>query len=180
MDSHQNGGHTPNFREHSLDRLIVHLSRLYVSRNRVGEVAEFADVCGGVDVDTFGEVIVGRISRGEIRRETTVHHRVDKLRALREEQFANVVEGETGLLHGVSDGHSLEIATVVNTAGLAVNERVIGSCNKRGLSTEVVVRKEVYTHCNYIRGSPSPRQIGDPRPEAQGIAQRCAEGIGLA
>lgn len=37
-----------------------------------------------------------------------------------------MMEGKTGLLHGVSDGHSLEITTVVDSPSVSINERVVG------------------------------------------------------
>jgi len=36
-----------------------------------------------------------------------------------------MVEGETGLLHGISDGHSLEVSTVVDSSSLSIDQRVV-------------------------------------------------------
>ena len=38
-----------------------------------------------------------------------------------------MVEGKTGLLHGVSDGHSLEVSAVVDSTSLSVDQRVVSS-----------------------------------------------------
>ena len=100
--------------------------RLDVSRDRVREIAQLADVRGGMDVDTLGEVVVRGVRSGQVRRQATVHGRVDELGALREEQLANVVEGEARLLHRVRDGHGLEVTAMVDLPRFTVNERIVG------------------------------------------------------
>lgn len=114
--------------EHVLDGLVVHLRGLDVRRDGVGKVAKLANIRGGVDVDTLREVVVRRIRCGEVRRQTAVHRWVDQLCALREQELADVVDGQARLLHRVGDSHRLEVAAVVNDAGLPVNERVVGGC----------------------------------------------------
>ena len=101
-------------RQNLLDSLVVHLRGLDVGRDGVGKVTQLADISSSVDVDALREVVVRRFGRGEVGRETAVHGRVDELRALREEQLAHVMDRETSLLHCVSDGHGLEVATVMH------------------------------------------------------------------
>ena len=89
-------------------------------------MSELTDVRCRVDVNALGEVVVRWVGRSQVRRQATVHSRVDELGALCEEQLANVVEGEARLLHRVRDGHGLEVTTVVHLPRFTVNERVIG------------------------------------------------------
>lgn len=111
-----------------LDCLIVHLSRLDVCRHWVGEVAKLPDVRRGVDVDTLDVVVERRVGRSQVGGQAAVHRRVDELSALCEQELSDVVERETRLLHGVCDRHCLEVAAVVDLAGLSINERVVGGC----------------------------------------------------
>lgn len=113
-----------------LDSLVMHLRRLDVGGHGGCKEAELAHVRRGVDVDALREVVVRRVRGSEVRGQPTVHHGVDELCRLREEKLADVVDRETGLLHGVCDSHSLEVATVVGGAGLAIEERVIGGFAK--------------------------------------------------
>lgn len=106
----------------------MHLSRLDVRRHRVGEVAKLSDVRRGMDVDTLDVVVERRVGRSQVGGQAAVHRRVDKLSALREQELADVVKRKTGLLHGVRDRHRLEVAAVVDLAGLSINERVVGGC----------------------------------------------------
>lgn len=115
---------------HSLDSLVVHLSRLNVGRNRVCKVAEFRNICCRCDVNAFRVVVEGRISGSHGWRKAIVHSRVDEFRALCKEKLADMMKGKTGFLHRVGDGHSLEIAAMVNCAGLAINEGIIRCCSK--------------------------------------------------
>lgn len=55
-----------------------------------------------------------------------VHGRIQKFSTLREENFPHMMQCSTGLLHGISDGHRLEVAAMMNFSGFAVDERVIG------------------------------------------------------
>jgi hypothetical protein len=112
----------------SLYCLVVHLSRLHMCGDRVGQVTELANVCSSVNINTLRKVVVRWLGRSKIRRQTTIHGRVDQLSALREEQLANMVDRQTGLLHRIGHSHSLEVTTVVHLASLSVNERVIGCC----------------------------------------------------
>lgn len=106
----------------------MHLSRLDVRRHWIGEVAKLSDVCGGMDVDTLNVVVERGVSRSQVGGQAAVHRRVDELSALREQELADVVERKTGLLHGVRDRHRLEVAAVVDLAGLSINERVVRGC----------------------------------------------------
>ena len=38
-----------------------------------------------------------------------------------------MVEGETSFFHGIGNGHSLEVPAMVNSAGLSVDQRIVGS-----------------------------------------------------
>lgn len=111
-----------------LDCLVVHLSRLDVRRDWVGEVAELSDVRRRVDVDALDVVVERWVGRSQVGGQPAVHRRVDELSALREQELADVVQRKTRLLHGVRDRHRLEVAAVVDLAGLAINERVVGGC----------------------------------------------------
>lgn len=106
----------------------MHLSRLNVRRHWVGEIAKLSNVRRRVDVDTLDVVVERRVGRSQVGGQAAVHRRVDELSALREQELADMVERETRLLHGVRDRHRLEVAAVVDLAGLAINERVVGGC----------------------------------------------------
>lgn len=71
-------------------------------------------------------VVERRVSRGERGGETIVHHGINKLSALCEEQFPNVVQRESSLLHRVRHSHGLEVTTMMNFSGLTINQRVVG------------------------------------------------------
>lgn len=111
-----------------LDCLVVHLSRLDVRRHWVGEVAELSDVRRSVNVDALDVVVERRVGRSKVGGQAAVHRRVDKLSALREQELADVVERKTSLLHSIRHRHRLEVTAVVDLAGLAINERVVGGC----------------------------------------------------
>ena len=106
----------------------MHLRRLDVRGDRVGKVAELTDICGGVDIDTLGEVVVRRVRRSKVRWQAPVHLGVDELCALGKQELANVVQRKANFLHRVRDSHSLEVTAVVHLAGLAVDQRVVGGC----------------------------------------------------
>ena len=76
----------------SLDSLIVHLSRLDVSRHRVGEVTKFTNIRRRMDVDPLCMVVEGRIGGGKTGRQPAVHSRVHQLCALRKEKLSNVMQ----------------------------------------------------------------------------------------
>lgn len=73
-------------------------------------------------------IVDGGISRGQVRWQAPVHRRVKEFGRLSEEEFAEVVERQPGLLHRVGDVHGLEVAAVVNVASLAIDQRVISRC----------------------------------------------------
>ena len=100
--------------------------RLDVSRDRVREIAQLANVRGGMDVDTLGEVVVRCVGRSEVRRQATVHLRVDELGALRKQQLANMMQGKTSLLHGICHSHSLEVASMMHLSSLTINQGIVG------------------------------------------------------
>jgi hypothetical protein len=84
---------------------------------------------------------------------------------LGEEKLANVMECKAGLFHGVGDRHSLEIASMMNLPGFAVDERVIRSWTP--LVREMVLGS-TKTYLNYTRLSQSSErkehpQFADPR-----------------
>ena len=99
---------------------------MYVRRDRIGEVSQFSDVSSRGDVDTLRMIIKRWVSSGERWRQTPIHGRVDELRALCEEQLAEMVKAQTSLLHGVRNSHGLEVTTVVNDTRFTVNEGIIG------------------------------------------------------
>lgn len=113
-----------------LDSLVMHLSRLNVSRDGRGQKTEFSNIGSSGDIDTLAVIVEGRISRGHGRREAVVHRRVAQLRALSKDNLADMVQGETRLFHRVGYRHSLEVAAMVNYAGITLNERVIGGYRK--------------------------------------------------
>ena len=115
-------------RRDSLHGLIMHLGRLHMCRDRASEVTKLTDVCSRVNINSLGEVVVRRVRRSKVWRQAPVHLGVDELSALGKQEFANVVEREPGLLHRVGDGHRLEVATVVNLTGLAIDEGIVGCC----------------------------------------------------
>ena len=99
-----------------------------MGRDRVGKEAQFTHVCSGVNVDSFRVIVDRRVSGSEVRWEPSVHRQVHEFCGLREEQFTDVVQFQTSLLHCIGDCHSLEITTVMDFTSLTVNERIVGSC----------------------------------------------------
>src|ERR1700737_5068715 len=78
-----------------LNRLIMHLRRLNVSRNRVCQVSKFTNIRSSSDIKTFCVIVQRRVSRGERRRETTVHSRIDKFGTLGEHQLSDMMQCKT-------------------------------------------------------------------------------------
>ena len=71
-------------------------------------------------------IIQAGIRGGETWRQTAVHGGVDQFGGLREQEFSNVVEAETGLLHRISNCHCLEVPAVVDSPCLSIDQRIIG------------------------------------------------------
>ena len=58
-----------------------------------------------------------------------------------------MVKGKTSLLHGVSDGHSLEISTVVYRSGFSVDQRVVSGWWGDQQPKSVMKKVETYWSC---------------------------------
>ena len=96
-----------------------------MGRDRVCQVPKFTDICGNGDVESFSVVIQRRVCGSEGRRQTAIHSWVDEFSALRKEKFSDMMKCETSLLHGIGDGHRLEVAAVVDFASFSINQRIV-------------------------------------------------------
>ena len=106
----------------------MHLSRLDMSRHRVGEVTKFSNVGGSSDVNTLRVIIERGICGCQGGWEAAVHGWVDEFGALTKEDLPKMVEAETSLFHDIRYRHCLEIATMVDFTRFPVHERVVRSC----------------------------------------------------
>lgn len=104
----------------------MHFGTLDVRRDGVREESELAHVRSSGNIQPLSVVVDRRIGRSKRRRKAAVECGVQELGRLRKENLAEMVERQTGLLHRVCDSHRLEVSTVVDVAGLAINKRVIG------------------------------------------------------
>jgi hypothetical protein len=108
-----------------LDCLVVHLCRLNMRGDGVGQKAKLADVRRHANINTFTMIVHGRIGGGKRRWETTIKCRTDEFTGLSEKKSTDMVKCKAGLLHRIGDCHGLEVAPVVDVACHWVDERVI-------------------------------------------------------
>jgi hypothetical protein len=79
-----------------------------------------------------------------------------------------MVQGETCFFHGVSEGHGLEVAAVVDLGGGRVDEGVVGCWVSEKCEFDSYEGSGwEWAYWSYTPESPSRAQLGYPRSAAQ-------------
>jgi len=91
-----------------------------MGRYRVGKIAKLRNVCRRSNVDSLSVVVKRRVCRRKGWGQTPIHRRIDEFSQLSKRDLAQVMKAKACLLHGIANGHSLEVTTVVNFASLAI------------------------------------------------------------
>lgn len=109
----------------------MHLRALDMRRYRVGKVSQLGDVRRASNINALCEIVDTRVASSQTRRQATVKRGIEQFGELGKDEFAKVVQGETSALHGVGNGHSLEVTTMVDIPSRAVDERVVRGCGDK-------------------------------------------------
>ncbi|KAF7079413.1 hypothetical protein CFC21_083648 [Triticum aestivum] len=94
--------------------------------HRVGKVLELRAVGSHGDLGALEAVVqAGVAAASQVGGQPVVVELVDELRELREHELANVGDGETGVVHGHTDGRALEVAAMERLATVDVDDGVV-------------------------------------------------------
>uniref|UniRef100_A0A0E0G9Z2 Uncharacterized protein n=1 Tax=Oryza nivara TaxID=4536 RepID=A0A0E0G9Z2_ORYNI len=109
-----------------VDVLVVLLGALDVVGHWVAQELQLGAVGGHGDLGALEPVVQARVAAaGQVGGQPVVVELVHELGELREHELADVGDGETGVVHGHTDGGALEVAAVERLAAVDVDHRVV-------------------------------------------------------